>query len=1690
MTTISPSSGTPVPASAQPVEPVTSAMRQFAGELQNLTPSAAGINTPFYLAQQISNSSSGAPGEFQLFGGVSYKHEIDPDLYGRKDKVVLQWYAGIKSAGGELISAPEPVSGDAIIQGIFGGMGLRGAHDVVHHLATGSAVNFKNQQTGQQSNSILGELINTSVNAALNRWDMANGVNIGDVATHAPQIKHAAHAVSVITEDNKPERFSNILSVDEARDYLPLRGEFELKQVGADEVRIKSRGIVEYALFDALTQMFNSHPEAAKELSDMRINMVKHFSEVMEAYIRGATEYKGTNIELTAETSRLLIETYRTGMQKAQHKLKNKPAADVLREQIFFYDSLLGNSIDSNGGNTSGPGLLQQLMSKVGLGGQSSGDNTQQHKVEQNLSEIRAHQAQQLSEYQQRQKEFSVQQTPQFAQSGPVRDPITTQYFNGENITIKYNGQEVGDDFELEFQGKKFSRDDIIRLSGGIDGSNIVLSKELFGHQLFVKVSHSLLSEPYKLFLYSSKSEPMTLEIKLLKKLPGAPEKLGARMVVNTLLAAQQLGIEPLVFAGAKTSEYVGSGYWFSLGFGADTALDGEQRNKLPFDVRSQFATVGDVLASYPEADKWLHSLKRGGAYNFDTTPGSRSWQFLNRFLEKHDIRLGVELPVTATADGHNLTEAQIQQQQQQSQQQIAQQQYGETPQQSQQAEQGPSQPGRNRGDRWAHLFSGQQVPVRADGQIDGRPYAPIEFHGLKLLLDAFARLAGAPDRSAVWVTDIEPDSIKFKLYNNHLFDMPPEFTLIHDDNGKNVLHFASIYRSDKGNGAAGLAVRMIIKTIINAAALGIDEVQMVAGRYGSGVKSAGASEEQGYRVWPRVGADAELNLPLKSRLNKALRPEEKIELGYDADYLPEEVKNANTVQDLLQTPLGKKWWRLYGTDIHLTVDLKPGSRSWEVLQQTVDKLKIADQHVRSVIAQKIDPALAQKTQQSVHGDISQQSQQPQQAPGNADTLKAIRQQQQAQQVEQQKMQQQFGGSIQTVSQQPQSGPVRDPTTAQYFNGENITVTFNGQKVGDDFVFELEGKQFSRNDIIRLSGGIDDSNITLDDISSGKQYKILVDHPEMSEQYVLQLTGFGGDMILEIMSLYMQPGAPDKLGARIVTNTLLAAQQSGIQPSVIAAAKSREHVGIGYWLSLGFGAEVILDEDEGLRSSLPQGLELKFTTVGDVIESYPEAGNWLRSLAVYGGYDFDTGPGSRSWHFLNQFLEKHDIRLGVELPVTAEPGDVQENASPQAEDGLGITTDSLSDQVPGESSSALVEQYQQYQGFAESNNLFNLADQQKHPGYTNFSFHKKIENGPGTIGVAPYNLPGLLSEQAGDLTTPVESGEGQSTQTEYQPAQLVPATFSPKSTRPAESFPEQARLEQVLHNAYAQLPEVVQAALTLEEFRQLDFTEIDLGQQYKDYAGLHPNVTHQGDKPPMRLADYIKFGPEIQQSLQHWSAQAKRSDVEINTQLKQAQVYRGQAASLQQLTRQIQQVTAALKAARSEKPAQRAEHITMPSRYPAAQMVPEQAGNAGSNIISTAQAGAPIGGKVSTNVPMISLTGKTGLGQYTQSNTIPKYLYKPNQQGQLQLHVVTESGKRLSLQAVPLSVYTPQGNTGTHYTPESGWQDIPQLSSAEQSRINQYLQQSTFMLPSPVIAPTTPAASGQGVPAAIPQVAP
>ena len=77
-----------------------------------------------------------------------------------------------------------------------------------------------------------------------------------------------------------------------------------------------------------------------------------------------------------------------------------------------------------------------------------------------------------------------------------------------------------------------------------------------------------------------------------------------------------------------------------------------------------------------------------------------------------------------------------------------------------------------------------------------------------------------------------------------------------------------------------------------------------------------------GYKVWPKFGYDAPISKVLKSA----------------GTALPKEFSKAKTILDLFEMPGGPEWWADVGSDIELTFDNRPRSRSRDIMLQLKDK--------------------------------------------------------------------------------------------------------------------------------------------------------------------------------------------------------------------------------------------------------------------------------------------------------------------------------------------------------------------------------------------------------------------------------------------------------------------------------------------------------------------------------------------------------------------------------------------------------------------------------------------------------------------------------------------------------------------------------------------------------------------------------
>jgi hypothetical protein len=207
-----------------------------------------------------------------------------------------------------------------------------------------------------------------------------------------------------------------------------------------------------------------------------------------------------------------------------------------------------------------------------------------------------------------------------------------------------------------------------------------------------------------------------------------------------------------------------------------------------------------------------------------------------------------------------------------------------------------------------AFLLGEQQAAERVSRRLFGRVLAPHEYAGL----------AGAPDDAQV-----EVGASDGKLYiaigdrmtgayrgYYYLYGGKTGVTLLND--GFRIQVWA-VRRK-------GLGLQIFHRQSRNAAALGVGRIEIVAGR---------GRDENGYYTWPRYGFQARLPPPI-------LR------------LLPVELKDSQTVLDVMASEQGRTWWAEHGATIAVRFALSSGSRSQRTLADYVRKRIIGEDYNRS----------------------------------------------------------------------------------------------------------------------------------------------------------------------------------------------------------------------------------------------------------------------------------------------------------------------------------------------------------------------------------------------------------------------------------------------------------------------------------------------------------------------------------------------------------------------------------------------------------------------------------------------------------------------------------------------------------------------------------------------------------------------
>lgn len=197
-------------------------------------------------------------------------------------------------------------------------------------------------------------------------------------------------------------------------------------------------------------------------------------------------------------------------------------------------------------------------------------------------------------------------------------------------------------------------------------------------------------------------------------------------------------------------------------------------------------------------------------------------------------------------------------------------------------------------GAKVAFLLGERQAAERLARRLFRRPLETWEYAGL----------AGAPDDARVEIGAsagqlyIELGDPTAAAYRAYYYVRRAAQRLVTFNDGFHIL----LHRL-RGR---GLGLCMFHRQAMAAAALGVDHIELVAGR---------RADENGYYTWPRLGFDGLLPARLRSML-------------------PVEMRDARSVLDLMECERGRVWWREHGVTIRAAFDLLAGSRSRLVLDR------------------------------------------------------------------------------------------------------------------------------------------------------------------------------------------------------------------------------------------------------------------------------------------------------------------------------------------------------------------------------------------------------------------------------------------------------------------------------------------------------------------------------------------------------------------------------------------------------------------------------------------------------------------------------------------------------------------------------------------------------------------------------------
>lgn len=181
-----------------------------------------------------------------------------------------------------------------------------------------------------------------------------------------------------------------------------------------------------------------------------------------------------------------------------------------------------------------------------------------------------------------------------------------------------------------------------------------------------------------------------------------------------------------------------------------------------------------------------------------------------------------------------------------------------------------------------------------------------------------FASLVGAPDDAKVTVRYYKGvKHIEIKAVGDG-YELLRE-VMRRDDGSVTIANeFFEVAAEKQGR---GLGAAVFGRQVEQAARLGASRIKTRAVRYDEG-------RMVGYKVWPRFGYDGPI--PDQQKAN-----------------LPESLRSAERLSDLMRTPEGRAWWDAEGRSVDLTFDLAPDSlsrRAWDGYRRAKAKARTKGQ--------------------------------------------------------------------------------------------------------------------------------------------------------------------------------------------------------------------------------------------------------------------------------------------------------------------------------------------------------------------------------------------------------------------------------------------------------------------------------------------------------------------------------------------------------------------------------------------------------------------------------------------------------------------------------------------------------------------------------------------------------------------------